>query len=317
MFSYLRLPEFLSTPSARRATFAALCDIEPMVISIHALREEGDAGAAAATGGAVDFYPRPPRGGRPCRTYIRQGHTGISIHALREEGDSVTESGGTVRQDFYPRPPRGGRRKIGLATDAERYFYPRPPRGGRPSLNGDHAALQKISIHALREEGDLSAEMDHIHRALFLSTPSARRATCKGIKPSYKRVDFYPRPPRGGRPVSITRDIVQSDISIHALREEGDEGSGDLRPGLCLFLSTPSARRATQLSGPDTGRHGISIHALREEGDGSVFCGILGVQNFYPRPPRGGRPPSPFALCSLCLNFYPRPPRGGRPSVPS
>ena len=35
----------------------------------------------------------------------------------------------------------------------------------------------KISIHALREEGDLGATIDRLHRAIFLSTPSARRAT--------------------------------------------------------------------------------------------------------------------------------------------
>ena len=38
-------------------------------------------------------------------------------------------------------------------------------------------------------------------------------------------------------------------------------------PGMCLFLSTPSARRATH-SVDGTERHrDISIHALREEGD--------------------------------------------------
>ena len=57
-------------------------------------------------------------------------------------------------------------------------------------------------------------------------------------------------------------------ISIHALREEGDSWlvSGDVFA--VVFLSTPSARRAT-LQAPDhrAGRHAISIHALREEGD--------------------------------------------------
>ena len=37
----------------------------------------------------------------------------------------------------------------------DRNFYPRPPRGGRP-LFGDLKELDfLISIHALREEGDL------------------------------------------------------------------------------------------------------------------------------------------------------------------
>ena len=62
--------------------------------------------------------------------------------------------------------------------------------------------------------------------------------------------DFYPRPPRGGRPLVILRKAVDDGISIHALREEGDQGS------ICNLT------RAGQ----------ISIHALREEGDRSKIC---------------------------------------------
>ena len=57
-----------------------------------------------------------------------------------------------------------------------------------------------ISIHALREEGDI-ANVLHIPRNYqFLSTPSARRAT--------------------NVPFAVVRSVV---ISIHALREEGDK----------------------------------------------------------------------------------------------
>ena len=35
-------------------------------------------------------------------------------------------------------------------------------------------------------------------------------------------VDFYPRPPRGGRRTHRGACDVLSNISIHALREEGD-----------------------------------------------------------------------------------------------
>ena len=59
---------------------------------------------------------------------------------------------------------------------------------------------------------------------------------------------------------------------------------------LCLFLSTPSARRATDSNQMLFIRKVISIHALREEGD-PVFLSLRGMRpNFYPRPPRGGRP---------------------------
>ncbi len=78
----------------------------------------------------------------------------------------------------------------------------------------------------------------------FLSTPSARRATILAVDPIYGFI-----------------------ISIHALREEGDSGSGSCGIAGRLFLSTPSARRATNklLGGGEAGK--ISIHALREEGD--------------------------------------------------
>ena len=40
-------------------------------------------------------------------------------------------------------------------------------------------------------------------------------------------------------------DKITPEISIHALREEGDCGSSGCKMALSQFLSTPSARRAT------------------------------------------------------------------------
>ena len=124
----------------------------------------------------------------------------------------------------------------------------------------------------------------------FLSTPSARRATGSQTRPTTTSSNFYPRPPRGGRP----------------LRQER-------RAGSLRFLSTPSARRATPTSEPPAqparyfyprpprggrqrrepdvgGHHAISIHALREEGDCRFSRHRTDGHHFYPRPPRGGRP---------------------------
>ena len=56
-------------------------------------------------------------------------------------------------------------------------------------------------------------------------------------------------------------------ISIHALREEGDGGQKPWIKQQCTFLSTPSARRATESQQPAFPGIHISIHALREEGD--------------------------------------------------
>ena len=80
-----------------------------------------------------------------------------------------------------------------------------------------------ISIHALREEGDVSSDGQLTRPPIFLSTPSARRATRCWTPSASDRTYFYPRPPRGGR---HSLDVTLSDgvvISIHALREEGDD----------------------------------------------------------------------------------------------
>ncbi len=57
--------------------------------------------------------------------------------------------------------------------------------------------------------------------------------------------NFYPRPPRGGRRSCLMISGVAKAISIHALREEGDDLAVNPKAQNRIFLSTPSARRAT------------------------------------------------------------------------
>ena len=58
--------------------------------------------------------------------------------------------------NFYPRPPRGGRPLTGSKTYAKRQFLSTPSaRRATPQQHGVHSCLA-ISIHALREEGDLT-----------------------------------------------------------------------------------------------------------------------------------------------------------------
>ena len=109
------------------------------------------------------------------------------------------------------------------------------------------AAGQTISIHALREEGDVRPNVCNVMVKQFLSTPSARRATSSTLSRRAALVDFYPRPPRGGRPIRELHARGPEIISIHALREEGDR---------CGSAYAPAGD--------------ISIHALREEGDKEV-----------------------------------------------
>ena len=193
--------------------------------------------------------------------------------------------------NFYPRPPRGGRR--GSAGDHHplRNFYPRPPRGGRRCGAACFHLPDMISIHALREEGDRVRVAGEFPRQEFLSTPSARRATAAEI--------FW-------------QELAK--ISIHALREEGDL-LPCIRPPLVVQISIHALREEGDSGGGWKGRHrDISIHALREEGDCPHPRCQAAADDFYPRPPRGGRhqhPQNGF----MQRYFYPRPPRGGRPRL--
>ena len=201
---------FLSTPSARRATHICV----------------------GKRGEVWDFYPRPPRGGRPRPDPLWTG----------------------CRRNFYPRPPRGGRLLLApgyLSTSSN--FYPRPPRGGRRS--------------------------------------AVRGAT-------WRIFYFYPRPPRGGRPLAVWPLLA---VAIFLSTPSARRATLLRSPSVCiskLFLSTPSARRATKPLAPPFYFFIISIHALREEGDSSLMLMPSAKSNFYPRPPRGGRPSSSAPLLS-------------------
>ena len=81
------------------------------VISIHALRGEGDFLVYLPTQPTRNFYPRPPWGGRRIKMQQHIHHHQISIHALRGEGDNRRMAGAGALPYFYPRPPWGGRRR--------------------------------------------------------------------------------------------------------------------------------------------------------------------------------------------------------------
>ena len=262
--------QFLSTPSARRATCEirrfSLCHCK---ISIHALREEGDL----------------------LRRYAVQYRRCISIHALREEGDPNVPDVPAVRQRFLSTP--SARR----ATRLTPTIFPNS---------------SWISIHALREEGDIPARCAQPREARFLSTPSARRATRRRAA-DVRKVGLFLSTPSARRATKhADGSYMYQYISIHALREEGD-----------LSLSTMSRMN-----------HAISIHALREEGDGKCDIAFRASNPFLSTPSArratistlysewgklflstpSARRATWAALSRLPqpLYFYPRPPRGGR-----
>ena len=166
-----------------------------------------------------------------------------------------------------------------LSTPSARRATHRPP----PII-----AKNRISIHALREEGDKPRCAKIVIRVYFYPRPprGGRHSRCTSCT---AQPNFYPRPPRGGRPRVYF--IAQRPANFYPRPPRG----GRLRYSIQFtpflkFLSTPSARRATFCSRFCARSYVISIHALREEGD---FCrGYLpsAEDNFYPRPPRGGRP---------------------------
>ena len=215
----------------------------------------------------------------------------ISIHALREEGDKQHDEHRRKQQHFYPRPPRGGRPIAQTLKKNIRSFLSTPsarratrtqksgtngleiflstPSARRATADRRHKKRQgKISIHALREEGDPNFCLISSGSRSFLSTPSARRAT----------------------PLAHS-DRRKAEISIHALREEGDPLP--MWSTCTAFYFYPRPPRGGRLSRqyifqvhsstdfyprpPRGGRRyvsqliifypSISIHALREEGD--------------------------------------------------
>ena len=173
--------------------------------------------------------------------------------------------------------------------------------------------LGQISIHALREEGDVRGVGSRFSTSIFLSTPSARRATHK-INPALFR-EIFLSTPSARRATHITR-LAETfeEISIHALREEGD-------PRSIMRLQV----RYNFYPRPPRGGRRLYIPS-----------GALPLNDFYPRPPRGGRQEAVpwYVTADLFLStpsarratpgsspptgrgsdFYPRPPRGGRRS---
>ena len=259
--------KFLSTPSARRATRSYM-----MASSTHEI-----------------FLSTPSA--RRATWITLEGFTEsrISIHAFREEGDAATSPSRCREMRFLSTPSARRATIANPNVGPDDLFLSTPSARRATRLQRRDAAGRRISIHALREEGDMLRTHPCYESMQFLSTPSARRATASMYPPICRKAFLStPSARRATRRAGGKAGCV--GISIHAFREEGDnEGKGFLRPAV-EFLSTPSARRATRPRWPRYSRWPISIHALREEGDPPLRSCAPWDPYFYPRPPRGGRP---------------------------
>ena len=235
---------FQSTPSARRATGTGRRIDDHWLVSIHALRTEGDHGGISDVPQVQRFNPRPPHGGRPRRPDIPW----------------------LLHRCFNPRPPHGGRPWPASSATRTRSFNPRPPHGGRRHYQHVLVKQRDVSIHALRTEGDRSP----------------RPGPAKPAR-------FNPRPPHGGRPPTVAHDARTARFNPRPPHGGRPEKYGS-PTGVGLFQSTPSARRATS----------------------AQSCGRQRSRCFNPRPPHGGRRPSVTAPWLILVSFNPRPPHGGR-----
>ena len=195
-------------------------------------------------------------------------------------------------------------------------FYPRPPRGGR------HQALHP---QAQLQQG-------------FLSTSPAWGTTLPAGRRRFFVPNFYPRPPRGGRLSVTDYEKVLATISIHVPRVGDDVQRVQLTPhAINISIHVPRVGDDTgvqvgqltytiSIHVPRVGDDGertrrpaggrkISIHVPRVGDDRTTSVTMVTMPNFYPRPPRGGRPGDKTTAFASPTDFYPRPPRGGRPEI--
>ena len=137
-------------------------DFADVVISIHALREEGDL-LMRFTRPKCDIFLSTPSARRAtffASTLFPEGVVFLSTPSARRATRFLGKRAAKFLY-FYPRPPRGGRRKSPGEATRRQNFYPRPPRGGRPGRHAEGHQQDRISIHALREEGDFCNAWSH------------------------------------------------------------------------------------------------------------------------------------------------------------
>ena len=163
---------------------------------------------------------------------------------------------------FNPRPPRGGRPRYRVPCHpAGTCFNPRPPRGGRQASQALGARTGGFNPRPPRG-GRRPPRASSCAPEGFQSAPSAWRATVLTLNPT-----------------------GIEDVSIRALRVEGDGRRRYRATWRSGFQSAPSAWRATP----------APCRSAR-----SPCC-------FNPRPPRGGRPRAVAELWDSNLPFQSAP----------
>ena len=145
---------------------------------------------------------------------------------------------------FNPRPPRRGRRPVETCCSGWSAFQSTPSAKRATEPVASVAVRSTISIHALREEGDIDNGRDQRHRVI--SIHALREEGDSSTWSRAARSDYFnPRPPRRGRPIVMP---LSAGIAPHFNPRPPRRGRlitrEDLQ-SLVQFQSTPSAKRAT------------------------------------------------------------------------
>ena len=150
----------------------------------------------------------------------------------------------------------------------------------------------KVSIHALRVEGDGGCRGADRDRPGFNPRPPRGGRRCAGLQLSGRDACFNPRPRVGGDLAASVLVRIATRVSIHA---PAWGATGRSAPGCVvpLFQSTP----------PRGGR------------PRSIADAICSASVFQSTPPRGGRPSDASAERAAPMAFQSTPPRGGRHTV--
>ena len=172
----------------------------PLLISIHALREESDDFDGSGIIPTTYFNPRSPRGERPISNafhfYFRNHFNPRSPRGERPRVICYTQY---IICYFNPRSPRGERREYMTHKHELLYFNPRSPRGERHYFLGIHLSILPISIHALREESDIEF-LENMTDTINISIHALREESDQQSRPAIIFYSYFnPRSPRGER----------------------------------------------------------------------------------------------------------------------
>ena len=127
------------------------------------------------------FNPRSPWGERP-KQLVHFSNININFNPRSPWGERL--GNGIIKRllniYFNPRSPWGERLAASIKSRCSSLdFNPRSPWGERHILDWIDTPVFLISIHALREESDLSSNSCLTFLNIFQSTLSVRRATLK------------------------------------------------------------------------------------------------------------------------------------------